>query len=146
MDTIKKILDPIDFSEHSTNILQTACLFAEKLSAALTIIYVLEDLSSLYRFSIPHISFDQLEDEMLQSADTKMENFLTENMNPAIVYKSKIISGPVAEEIISAAATEQADMIIMGTHGYKGMEKMLMGSVAAKVVRAARCPVLTLRP
>ena len=146
MDTIKKILVPIDFSEHSTNILQTACHFAEKLSANLILIYVVEDLSSLYRFSIPHISFDQLEGEMMQSADTKMENFLTENINPAIVYKSKIISGPVAEEIINAATTEHADMIIIGTHGYKGMEKMLMGSVAAKVVHSAPCPVLTLRP
>lgn len=49
-------------------------------------------------------------------------------------------------EIVRAADAEQADMIVMGTHGRSGLERLLLGSVAARVVRLAPCPVLTVRP
>jgi nucleotide-binding universal stress UspA family protein len=146
MDSIKKILVPIDFSENSSSILQSAFPFAEKFSASIFILYVIEDLYSLYRFSIPHISFDELEKEMMASAETKMENFLEKNMNTTIPFKSKIGYGHVADEILQTAGDEGIDLIIMGTHGYKGIEKVFLGSVAEKVVRSASCPVLTLRP
>jgi len=54
--------------------------------------------------------------------------------------------GDVAEQIVEFAATNKGDLIVMGTHGYKGLEKIMFGSVADKVVRSAPCPVLTINP
>jgi nucleotide-binding universal stress UspA family protein len=52
----------------------------------------------------------------------------------------------VVEEINRFAAEQKADMIVMGTHGYKGLDKILFGSVAEKIVKTAPCPVLTINP
>ena len=54
--------------------------------------------------------------------------------------------GDVAEQIVEYTAEIEADIIIMGTHGYKGLEKIMFGSVADKVVRSALCPVTTINP
>ncbi len=54
--------------------------------------------------------------------------------------------GEVSEKIVDYAKEIEADMIVMGTHGYKGLEKIMFGSVAAKVVRNAACPVMTINP
>ena len=82
----------------------------------------------------------------MQSAEKKMESFLKENLDETISCDSKILAGDVAEEIISYAEREKAGLIVMGTHGYKGLEKVLFGSIAEKVVKTAPCPVLTINP
>jgi nucleotide-binding universal stress UspA family protein len=58
----------------------------------------------------------------------------------------KVFMGDVGEKIVEYANEVEADLIIMGTHGYKGLEKIMFGSVADKVVRAAACPVMTINP
>ena len=57
-----------------------------------------------------------------------------------------MVTGYAAEEIFGMAAKENVDLIIMGTHGRKGIDRILFGSVAEKVVKGAKCPVLTIRP
>jgi nucleotide-binding universal stress UspA family protein len=57
-----------------------------------------------------------------------------------------VVTGYAAEEILGVAEGEDADMIVMGTHGRKGIDRILFGSVAEKVVKGAKCPVLTVRP
>ena len=88
----------------------------------------------------------QFEEEMLQSAEKKMESFLAENLGNDKTCSSTVIKGDVAEEITDYAAKNDISMIVMGTHGYKGLEKVLFGSVAEKVVKTAPCPVLTVNP
>jgi nucleotide-binding universal stress UspA family protein len=60
--------------------------------------------------------------------------------------KYKVLMGDVGEKIVEYATDIEADLIVMGTHGYKGLEKIMFGSVADKVVRAANCPVTTINP
>jgi nucleotide-binding universal stress UspA family protein len=60
--------------------------------------------------------------------------------------KHIVLMGDVSEQIVDYATEIQADLIIMGTHGYKGLEKIMFGSVADKVVRSALCPVTTINP
>ena len=57
-----------------------------------------------------------------------------------------ILTGDVAEEILEHARTNNCDLIVMGTHGYKGFERILFGSIADKVVKTACCPVMTINP
>lgn len=146
MNEVKKILVPVDFSENSQKILRSAAQIAEKFSANLAIVFVVQSFDDYSGFFVPHMPIAQFEDEMVQSAEKKMASFLKENLPAALSCDSKILTGDVAEEITGYAGSIKADMIVMGTHGYKGLEKVLFGSIAEKVVKTAPCPVLTINP
>jgi nucleotide-binding universal stress UspA family protein len=146
MKDVKRILTPIDFSENAANILQAASNFAGKFDARLTVVFVVQSFEDYSGFFVPHIPIAQFEEEMLQSAEKKMASFLDENMDESIPHDSLVLSGDIAEEILNFVEKEKIDLIIMGTHGYKGLEKVLFGSVAEKVVKLATCPVMTINP
>lgn len=146
MKEIKKILVPIDFSENSTKVLQHAVDMAGKSGARIVVMYVVEGIDKYAGLSIPHISLTEVEKELVQSAKNKMELFLEENLEPSVPHEGVVLNGDIVEEINNFAANEGVDMIIMGTHGYKGLEKVLFGSVAERIVKTAPCPVLTCNP
>ena len=146
MTEFKKIMVPIDFSQNAPKVLQTAVEVAEKFDASLSIVFVVQSFEDYSGFFVPHMPISQFEDEMVQGAEKKMESFLDENLKSNLSYSSTVIKGDVAEEIIEYAAQNDIAMIVMGTHGYKGLEKVLFGSVAEKVVKTSPCPVLTINP
>ena len=143
---IKKILVPIDFSENSVKILQASLYFAKNCTARLHFVFVVQSFEDYSGFFVPHMPIARFEEELLQSAEKKMQEYLRENLPQDIPHQSKVLSGDVAEEIVLYAEAEGIDLIIMGTHGYKGLEKVLFGSVAEKVVKTASCPVMTINP
>jgi nucleotide-binding universal stress UspA family protein len=75
-----------------------------------------------------------------------MKSFVAETLNASVPNTTAVLSGDVVEEINRFAGEKKADLIVMGTHGYKGLDKILFGSVAEKVVKTAPCPVLTINP
>jgi nucleotide-binding universal stress UspA family protein len=139
---IKKILVPVDFSENSMKILDAAGYFSDKCKAQLNVVFVVQSFDDYSGFFVPHMPVAKFEEEMVQAAEQKMEQFLAAHKN----VQAKVLVGDVAEEIIRHAEDSGMDMIIMGTHGYKGLEKVMFGSVAEKVVRSSPCPVLTINP
>ena len=146
MNEIKKILVPVDFSENSRKILESAVYLAGKFEARLSVVFVVQSFDDYSGFFVPHIPIAQFEEEMVQGARQKMESFLAENLGREVPREARVLSGDVAGEILRHAAEEGADLIVMGTHGYKGLEKVLFGSVAERVVKMAPCPVLTINP
>ncbi|MBU0730165.1 MAG: universal stress protein [Proteobacteria bacterium] len=146
MNELKKILVPVDFSENSNKILQSAVFVSGKCDARLSIIYVLQSFDDYSGFFVPHMPIAQFEVEMLEGATKKMESFIHENLASDIPHEAKVLTGDVAEEICSYAKKNSIDMIVMGTHGYRGFEKILFGSVAEKIVKTAPCPVLVINP
>ena len=146
MNEIKKILVPVDFSENSQKILRTAVDFSARFKAEVVIVFVVQSFDDYSGFFVPHMPIVQLEEEMVKSAKEKMKSFVAETLNGSVSYTTAILSGDVVEEINSFAAKENADLIVMGTHGYKGLDKILFGSVAEKIVKTAPCPVLTINP
>lgn len=146
MNEIKKILIPVDFSANAPKLLKSAVYFTKQFQAHLVIIFVVQSFEDYSGFFVPHMPIAQFEEEMLKSAEKKMEAFLHENLDESVDSESVVRRGDVAEELIDYAAERNIDMIIMGTHGYKGLEKVLFGSVAEKVVKTAPCPVLTINP
>ena len=146
MKEMRKILVPVDFSENSTKLLQHAVDMAGKSGANIVVVYVVEGLDKYSGLSIPHISLAEVEKELVQSAKSKMELFLEENLEPSVPHEGVVLNGDIVEEINNFAANEGVDMIIMGTHGYKGLEKIVFGSVAERIVKTAPCPVLTCNP
>lgn len=139
---IKKILVPVDFSENSKKILDAAGYFSGKCEAQTHVVFVVQSFDDYSGFFVPHMPVAQFEEEMVQAAEQKMEKFLVGHKN----VKAKVLVGDVSEEIIRHAEESGMDMIIMGTHGYKGLEKVMFGSVAEKVVRSSPCPVMAINP
>ena len=146
MKEIKKILVPVDFSENAGKLLQSAQYFADKFGAKLAVVFVMQTLDDYSGFFVPHMPIAQFEEELKQSAEKKMEAFLKDNVKGGEALEAVVLNGDIAEEIILYVEREKIDLIIMGTHGYKGLEKVLFGSVADKVVKTSPCPVLTINP
>ncbi|MEW6219989.1 MAG: universal stress protein [Thermodesulfobacteriota bacterium] len=146
MEAIKKILVPVDFSENSKTVIDGALLFAKTFDAELNIVFVVQSFQDYSGFFVPHMPITQFEDEMRQSADKKMTDFLAETLPAGVRHTAKVLLGDVAEEIVAYGNEVGVDLIVMGTHGYKGLERVLFGSVAEKVVKGARQPVLTIPP
>ena len=146
MNDVKTILVPVDFSENSRKILHDAEKIATKFEATLSLVFVVQSFDDYSGFFVPHMPIAQFQDDMLASARKKMDNFVEDNLSADTVCSTQVSIGDVSEEIIGFAQTSKADMIIMGTHGYKGIERILFGSVAEQVVKTAPCPVLTINP
>lgn len=130
-----KILVPIDFSPQSKAALGYAEAFAQQSGAELLVVHIIDpkiqDLKGLNRDDTLVALYEAL--HALKPADEKIE------------CSYQIVEGAAAKSIVDLANEEQAEMIVMGTHGRTGMKRLVMGSVAEAVVRNAKCPVLTLR-
>lgn len=146
MKEIKKIMVPVDFSENSKKFLKDAIYIGEKFGATISVVFVVQSFDDYSGFFVPHMPIAEFEEEMLQGAEGKMESFLEELGEQGAALGGRVLTGDVGEEITNFAEKEGMDLIIMGTHGYKGLEKVLFGSVADKVVKTAPCPVLTINP
>jgi len=146
MPEIKKILFPIDFSESTNKLLPYVITFAQKFTSTIHLLYVVRDLNYLSGFHVPHTSLLGMEEEIVRSATKKMEVIIEEDLKgyPDVVTKVKV--GDAANEIITYAKEQGIDLILMGTHGRKGLEHALFGSVAERVVKNSPVPVLTVNP
>ena len=123
MDTIKKILVPIDFSDYSKQALRYTVTFAKNFNAMIYMIYVIEPMIYPADFSMGQIAIPSSDIEIDTRAKEELETLAKNEIKPEIDY----------------------DILIIATHGHTGMEHLLFGSTAEKVVRKAPCPVLTLR-
>lgn len=145
MKPLTKILTAIDFSENSECAFDYALTLATRFNAELTIIHVINEPVDLRGFYVPHISFEQLEKEIEESAVKMMDAFCSSKLGTFSNYKTAIVTGIPCDEITSAAAKMDASLIVLGTHGRTGLDRILFGSTAERVVRSAACPVLTVR-
>ncbi|MCL2123671.1 MAG: universal stress protein [Desulfovibrionaceae bacterium] len=142
---LSKILCAVDLSEHSKQVAQYAAMLAKSTGAQLIVIYTAPSLSQYVGFHVPPNTIENFVGEIVSGAEKSMETFVAENF-AGLPVVSKVLIGYAAEEIINRADEEDVDMIIMGTHGRKGIDRILFGSVAEKVVKNAKQPVLTIRP
>jgi nucleotide-binding universal stress UspA family protein len=136
MIRIQKILYPTDFSSYSNQAYFHAISLAEKHGAALTVVFVFNptgeqggprgDLESNRRYWR-----EQLEQ--------------IRPLNPGIAVKHAFLEGDPAAEIVRYAREAGSDVIVMGTHGRTGLERLLLGSVAEKVLRDAACTVMVVK-
>jgi universal stress protein A len=143
--TFDKILTAIDFSENSELAFDYAITMATQFNSELTIMHVINEPIDLRGFYVPHISFEQLEREIEEGAAKMMETFCSTKLGSFTNYKSVLVSGIPYEEITRKAEEIGASLIILGTHGRTGLDHILFGSTAERVVRSAACPVMTIR-
>jgi nucleotide-binding universal stress UspA family protein len=145
MPRLEKILFATDFSENSEHAFDYAYSFARNFGAQLLILHVINEPVDLRGFYVPHVSFDNLEKEIEEGAEKMMDKFCRTRIKDDIQYTCSIATGIPYEEILKKAEGEGASLIVLGTQGRSGIDHLLFGSTAERVVRKAKCPVMTVR-
>ncbi|MCI0707978.1 MAG: universal stress protein [Ignavibacteriae bacterium] len=146
MKTPKKILIPTDLSRFSLEAVMFGQEFAELFDAELTLVYV-DDVHNRMEVMVGALAADQ-GSEMSRRRELieRIQHLLLNNNLTRHSVRIEVRFGSPAHEIVHTAGEIHADLIVMSTHGRTGLRHVLLGSVAEKVVRYARCPVLTLKP
>ena len=141
---IKRILVPLDFSSNSALALDYAYALAQKFDAALHLVHVCEVPSmmtaSMDAYAIAYTDWSQRLGEEAERELTRLLPALAR-----VTVSTEVLFGTPARAIVTAADTNGADLIVMGTHGHGAVMHLVMGNVAERVVRTASCPVLTVR-
>ena len=145
MKKFSTVLVAVDFSDSSDNAFQMALSMAISFSARLLVLHVINEPVDLRGFYVPHISFEKLEEEIEEGAKKMMESFCRQNIHDFENFETLIVPGLPYEQIIGQAEEKSTDLIVLGTHGRTGLDHVLFGSTAEKVVRKSKVPVLTVR-
>jgi nucleotide-binding universal stress UspA family protein len=144
MTSIKKILAPIDFSEVSNRSLDYAVDLAAQINAAVLVVHVYE--IPVYGFpegaiiTPPDVAAD-----LADRAQKSLDAAVSARRQRGVEISGTLSNGSPREEILRLAKECHADIIVMGTHGRRGLPRALLGSVAERVVRTSEIPVLTVR-
>lgn len=142
---IRKIMCAVDLSEDSKPVARFAADMAETLGASVLVLYAAPSLSQYVGFHVPPNTIETFVDEIITGAEQNMKDFVEENFQ-GIQAEGKVVVGYASEEILRRATEDNCDLVIMGTHGRKGFDRILFGSVAEKVVQNSPVPVMTVRP
>ena len=140
-----KILYATDYSKASARALDEAIALTKQNRAELLVLHVIDPVP-------PYVAGDdiggaelymKLEVTAQQDAETSMNKLIEKLRKLKVNAKSLLLRGTASEQIVKTAKNRRANLIVIGTHGRTGLSKLLMGSVANKVVSTAHCPVLT---
>ena len=146
MSMFKKILFPVDLSEASPGVAPVVRTMAEKFNARVYLLFVARVLHHYAAMYVPDPSISRFEREVLEGAEKRLYEFKEAHFKELGEIKVEVLLGEVAEEIVRYAADEKVDLIIMGTHGRKGLDKIVFGSVADRVVKTSPVPVMVINP
>ena len=146
MKRIRRVLYASDFSTASRRAMTTAVALAKSLDANLTIISVLAPLVPV----VPEQYFDaatldRLDERARHWSGRQLARLAAAAKRAGVKVTTILRQGDPASEIVRAGRSTRADLIVVGTHGRRGLSKILLGSVAERVVASAPCPVLTVR-
>ena len=143
---IKSILVPIDFSVHSKKALKYAVPLAAQSGASLRLIYVVEPTVYPADLGFGQVVLPGVEDELRQKGAEELAELIENEIGDRVPASSTVRTGTPSKEILAEAEERGVDLIVVATHGHSGVEHMLFGSTAERIVRKAHCPVLTVRP
>jgi universal stress protein A len=142
MLAIQSILHPTDFSDHSDYAFQMACSLARDHNSRLVILHVVSTLGPegvTFGEAVSRLEPDDRQARLWEEVRRVQPS------DPAVRVEHRLAEGDPAAEIVRVAGEVGSGLIVIGTHGRTGLERLLMGSVAEQVMRKAPCPVLTVR-
>ncbi len=141
---IERILVPLDFSEQAAAVLEWAAHLAQEHQSRVLL---------LHAYHLP-VEFQQLEGAYLPpdfwsnvkaEAEQSLARYAEELQKRGLQVETIVREGYPASVIVDEAASQGADLIVIGTHGHSGLKHMLLGSIAERVVQKAPCAVLTVK-
>lgn len=136
----RTILVPVDFFEPSQQAFQVACALARDHGSRVVVLHVATP-PPFVRTSELHRALE-VPDGYAQELDRRLQQ---EYSDSHLTIGRVLRDGPLVQQILDAVRDTGADLIVMGTHGRTGLERVLLGSVAEAVLRQASCPVLTIK-
>ncbi|MDO5536180.1 MAG: universal stress protein [Desulfovibrionaceae bacterium] len=142
---ISKILCAVDLAEDCSLIAKYANKMAKDMGSEVLVLYAAPTLKQYVGFHVQPDTIGHFVDEITTAAQEKMDSFVASNFTD-VKAEGRVVVGYASEEILRASVREQCDLIIMSTHGRTGLDRILFGSVAEKVVQKSSIPVLSLRP
>ena len=143
---MKRIMHATDFSPASRNAFKRALAEAKDHNAGLTIVHVLPPVLGFVGdgYMAPS-TYDLLLRSHKAGAQKKLNALLAKARAARVRARGLLLDGVAHEQIIKAAKSRRADLLVVGTHGRTGVARFFVGSVAGRVVASAPCPVLTVR-
>ena len=140
--TLERILVPVDFSACSLDALEYAAVVAQQAKASLMLLHVLEPVSYGLDFPLGH---SRTREQVRETWTKRLEELAASLRVRQVPVESQLRGGHPADSILDSARSLPCDLIVMGTHGRRGISHAFSGSVAEAVLRKASCPVLTVR-
>jgi nucleotide-binding universal stress UspA family protein len=143
MTSFRHILIPVDFEPSSKHALEVGTNLAAKFESRLTVLHAWDAPPYVYA-GLPYLSAN-VWSGMEQAAKEQLDTTLAEVQKRMPRAEAMLVRGPAAFEILSAIERAKVDLVVIGTHGRRGLNRVLLGSVAERVVRGSSVPVLTVR-
>ncbi len=146
MPTVQKMLFPMELTEITEKIAPWVNLAAQRFEASVHVLHVIPDPG--YWGVAYGISPSHLDDEpgLIRKAQEKVDAFCKEYMAKDLDLTIKTVLGEPSEEILRYIGDQSISLVVIGTHGRRGFEKFVFGSVADRVVKSSPVPVLTVNP
>lgn len=147
MQNIQQIIVPVDFHQHTDELVDFALNIAAKLEAKLTFLHVVEHVAAIAGYAdVYPASFSAIDEEIFGYAQKKMTVLVGKSKAVCPGCDGVVLRGDVADHIVDYVREKESGLIVMGTHGAKGIEKIMLGSVAERVLKRASCPILVFNP
>ena len=142
---IERILCPIDFSEFSVTAYDYAQSLAWHYKATLFLQHVIDSLTPYYPYYAFPDSYNEICRQLRADAEQQLQEFAKTHSWRGVQPQCDVQDGAVTDLILGLAEAKAVNLIVMGTHGLRGIDHLALGSVTEKVLRKARCPVLAVR-
>jgi nucleotide-binding universal stress UspA family protein len=144
MVNIEKILFPCDLTENASKIVPYLLSVSEKYDGRIYLLFVVEELPLFH--PIPYVSMGWDQQKILADAENAVNLFCEEHLRGCPDFQKLILSGDPAPAILKTIDSKKIDLVVMGSHGRKGLEETIFGSVAENVIKKSSVPVLTINP
>lgn len=146
MKKIRRIMHPTDFSGASSAAFRRAVDMAKTNTAELLLVHVITSVVPIMTdgYVSPRV-YEDLEAAARADGQKQLDKLVRKARQAGARVKGLLLEGVPHERIAQAARSKKADMVVMGTHGRTGFAKLVLGSVASRVLTVAPCPVLTVR-
>jgi nucleotide-binding universal stress UspA family protein len=142
MADIRRILCPTDFSEFSDIAFRYALSIAQHYRGKLLVQHVVESWQHPEAAFVPAHYYVEFRSHLLHKGEEELQRFVKNHANNGIRPEPVVEQGIAADSILALAEAQEVDLIVMGTHGRRGFDRLMVGSVTERVLRKASCPVL----
>jgi nucleotide-binding universal stress UspA family protein len=142
MVEIKKILFPCDLEESLSKILPYVKSVSAKYGGTVYLLHVIKDLPLWGNYDVPYAIMNDLQSKTLKASEENLNRICEELLQDCKNLQRSVIVGNPPDEILKTIESEKIDLVIMGTHGRKGLDHAIFGSVTEKVIKKSSVPVL----
>ena len=146
MKAFKKILVPVDLSDNSQKIVPYVITMSNAFNAKIYLLFVAHVFKNHDTLFMPSMVISGFESDIIKNGKRRLENFSKKFYGDLCAYNTMVKTGEPGKEIIRMINSKNFDLIIIGTHGRKGLNHILFGSVAEYVVKMSPVPVMTINP